>query len=100
MHPTEPTEPETPPNNVVDLKKEPVPPTAEEIFQAKKQSCECLVIIHSLLADGLFPGKYSATLQNAKHFVEQTHAAALAEYQKDPLFKPETAKDATQENPN
>lgn len=55
----------------------------------KEASVRALVIVHSLLADGLFPGKMSGPLHAARDFIEKIHAQALKDYQSDPEYKPE-----------
>ena len=67
-------------------------------LEQKRKTVQALVMIHSLLADGLFPGKLSGVLHDARGFIEHTHAQALHMYQTDPNYKPENAEETPVKN--
>lgn len=46
-----------------------------------------LVVVHSLLAEGLYPGRLSVKLQQARQFVESIHMQSLAMLQSHPEYK-------------
>ena len=75
------------------------------VLQGKEQTVRMFVLIHSLLADGLFPGKHSARLSEARAFIEMVHATALKELEADPDYQAkqkkekEDGRDQTKEGP-
>ena len=58
----------------------------EFTVDAKERTVKMFVLIHALLADGLFAGKQSMRLVEARAFVETIHAQALKDLEADPVY--------------
>lgn len=75
-------------DNVVPINPDAQPEQAprKATINDKEVTVRNFALIHSLLADGLFPGKYSTKLMQARGFVEQIHAQALKDFESDPDY--------------
>jgi hypothetical protein len=62
-------------------------------LQGKETTVRMLVLIHSLLADGLFAGKFSAKLTEARSFVEVIHNEALKALEADKDYQEKIKKE-------
>jgi len=73
--------------------------TPKPTLADKEATVRMLVKVHSLLADGLFPGKASVVLNEARGFIERLHMESFKILQADPDYKTEVekAKDGNQE---
>jgi hypothetical protein len=58
-------------------------------IEQKEQTVKNFALIHSLLADGIYPGRLSGKLQMARGFIEIIHAQALKDLEADPEYKKE-----------
>jgi len=73
--------------NVVPIKPQ------ESNVEAKERTVRAFVLIHSLLADGLFPGKLSLKLSEARGFIEMVHNEAMKTLEADPAYQEKVKKE-------
>lgn len=71
----------------------PTPAKPALTVEAKEKTVKMFVLVHSLLADGLFPGKQSGNLNEARAFIEVVHGVALKEMEADPKYQEKMKKE-------
>lgn len=58
-------------------------------LEIKEATVKNFALIHAILADGIYPGRMSGKLQQARGFIEAMHSQALADLEADPEYKKE-----------